>query len=53
MKNYVVSWSINGMHVYLDDENADERLVDIHFMLDEKITKEQKIELLIIVIKNL
>lgn len=43
-QKFYISQSINKEHIYLDDEEADERLIDVHFM--EKFTNKQKAELL-------
>jgi hypothetical protein len=43
-EKYYIGESINKEHIYLDDEEADERLIDVQFM--EKFTNKQKAELL-------
>lgn len=43
---HLASWSLDENHIYLDDDLLDERLIDIHFMIDEKLSRKQKLELL-------
>lgn len=50
---YITSWSINEEYVYLDDDDADERQVTIHFLDNFGKTKENKIKVLEEMIKTL
>lgn len=53
MAKYITSWSMNGEYIYLDDDDADERQVTIHFLDNFGNTKEVKIKVLEEMIRNL